>query len=314
MLTAWFRMAYPHVVAGGLAASAPLVQFAGLYSDYDLFNKIVTNDFYGASQTCGSRIRTGFARLNSATSSEYSTISSAFKLCTPIATSYDVQNLINYVENAVTYMAMTDYPDATNFLQPLPAWPVNASCAAATAVSDSNIYAPLAAVSNVYYNTSGTLKCNDLNAPASGGLGDQSWNYQACTELVLPSTATGVADFFPPEPFIESQYTANCKLQFGIKPRYRWIPVQYGGFNITAHSNIIFSNGNLDPWSGGGIKTTLAPSLPAIIIEQGAHHLDLRFSSPADPASVTVARQQETNYLASWAREWYAREGIPSPI
>lgn len=314
MLTAWFRMSYPNIVAGGLAASAPLVQFVGLYPDYDLFNQIVTNDFTKSSPTCTARIRAGFAALNRATSSDYAHISQDFKLCQPLQSANDLNNLLNYVENAITYMAMTDYPDATNFLQPLPAWPVAAACRAVLATNGADPYLALAAASNVYYNTSGTLTCSNLNAPASGGLGDAAWNYQACSELVLPSSATGVKDFFPPQPFIESQYTQNCQQTESVSPRYTWIPLQYGGFNISAHSNIIFSNGDLDPWSGGGIRYTIKSSLPAILIHNGAHHLDLRFSSPNDPPSVVSARKLEAHYLMMWMQEWYTAEKVKSPF
>jgi lysosomal Pro-X carboxypeptidase len=314
MLSAWFRMSYPHVVQAALASSAPVVQFVGEYQNYDAFNMIVTNDFIKSGGTCAARIRKGFKGLTAATSADYAALTKAFKLCSPIQNNNDVANLINYVENAVTYMAMTDYPDATNFLQPLPAWPVDASCRAAEKYPLTDVWGSVYAVTNVYYNTSGDLKCNDLNAPASGGLGDNAWNYQACSELVLPSTATGVADFFPPQTFIESEYTLSCQQQQGVTPRYRWIPLQYGGFNISAHSNIIFSNGNLDPWHAGGILTTIKPSLPAIMIDQGAHHLDLRFASANDPQSVIDARQKEFNYITTWLREWYQAEGIPSPV
>jgi hypothetical protein len=30
--------------------------------------------------------------------------------------------------NGFSYMAMTNYPYATSFLNPMPAWPVNVSC------------------------------------------------------------------------------------------------------------------------------------------------------------------------------------------
>jgi hypothetical protein len=35
-------------------------------------------------------------------------------------------------------------------------------------------------------------------------------------------------------------------------------------------TNIVFSNGNLDPWSGGGVtfNVTASPSVVAIVIEQ----------------------------------------------
>ena len=38
------------------------------------------------------------------------------------------QNLYEHISNAFAYMAMTDYPSPASFLQPMPAFPVNASC------------------------------------------------------------------------------------------------------------------------------------------------------------------------------------------
>jgi lysosomal Pro-X carboxypeptidase len=44
MLAAWFRMKYPHLVDGALAASAPLNHFNGTVAP-ELFNEIISNDF-----------------------------------------------------------------------------------------------------------------------------------------------------------------------------------------------------------------------------------------------------------------------------
>lgn len=55
-------------------------------------------------------------------------------------------------------------------------------------------------------------------------------------------------------------------------------------------SNIIFSNGELDPWQAGGVTFEVSNETTVLYIEKSAHHLDLRLPNPADPATVTEAR------------------------
>ena len=100
----------------------------------------------------------------------------------------------------------------------------------------------------------------------------------------------------------------------------------YGGRYIESYSNIVFSNGLLDPWMAGGVHnlsvSDLNPSDPtatptydgpsvipmgsesqnmiALIIELGGHHTDLMYSSDKDPDCVTKARQVEKEYIAKW--------------
>jgi lysosomal Pro-X carboxypeptidase len=66
-------------------------------------------------------------------------------------------------------------------------------------------------------------------------------------------------------------------------------------------SNIVFSNGKIDPWSVGGILGDLNnPNLQTIIIEESAHHLDLRAPNEDDPQSVVDARKSHIQQIQKW--------------
>lgn len=97
MLASWFRMKYPHLVQGAIAASAPILQFLDYYDDCSLFNKIVTKDYEGYSPQCANVIRKTWPALRrlSRLDSGVDFINSQFKTCKPIR-GRDVGKLINY--------------------------------------------------------------------------------------------------------------------------------------------------------------------------------------------------------------------------
>lgn len=45
---------------------------------------------------------------------------------------------------------------------------------------------------------------------------------------------------------------------------------------------------------------SISESLVAIVIADGAHHVDLRSSHPDDPISVQMARKKEKAIIAHW--------------
>ena len=82
------------------------------------------------------------------------------------------------------------------------------------------------------------------------------------------------------------------------------------------HTNIVWSNGALDPWSGQGVyppgggpggpmvqNVSADGSQISLMLDLGAHHLDLMFSHPDDPKSVIEARKVELEHMHKWVDE-----------
>ncbi|EPQ19311.1 Lysosomal Pro-X carboxypeptidase [Myotis brandtii] len=254
MLAAWFRMKYPHIVVGALAASAPIWQFEDIVP-CGVFMKIVTTDFKRSGPNCSESIQRSWDAINRLTrnGTGLDWLSEALHLCTPLKNAHDVQHLKDWISETWVNLAMVDYPYESNFLQPLPAWPI-----------------------------------------------------KACTEIVMPFCTNGIDDMFEPHPWDLKAFSDECFKQWGVKPRPSWISSMYGGKNISSHTNIIFSNGDLDPWSGGGVTKNITNTLVAIIIPEGAHHLDLRANNAFDPMTVLLARSLEVKYMKQWIRDFYA--------
>lgn len=67
-------------------------------------------------------------------------------------------------------------------------------------------------------------------------------------------------------------------------------------------NHVLCSNGLLDPWSSGGVMRNLSQTAIAVIIPEGAHHLDLRASNTNDPVSVVQARKVERHAIRRWIK------------
>lgn len=109
---------------------------------------------------------------------------------------------------------------------------------------------------------------------------------------------------FWPAPWDADAQSDYCFARFGIHPRRTWAATMYGGRKaLETASNIVFSNGLLDPWSGTGVLENVSESVVALTLKEGAHHLDLMFSTPDDPEELKEVRVTELMYIAQWIME-----------
>uniref|UniRef100_A0A6Q2ZG94 Dipeptidyl-peptidase 7 n=1 Tax=Esox lucius TaxID=8010 RepID=A0A6Q2ZG94_ESOLU len=308
MLSVYMRLRYPNIVAGALAASAPILSTAGMGEPKQFFQD-VTSDFENYAPECGDAVRGAFQRLQDlARVEDYRRIQSAFSLCQTPSSDKDTRQLNGFLRNAFTLMAMLDYPYSTHFMGNMPANPVKVPLSGRLLAFD-----PCCMIRprGIVYNSTGDLTCFDLYTlyvecadPTGCGLGFNSlaWDYQACTEIEMCFESNNVTDMFPVMPFTVKSREQYCSKRWGVIPRLGWLKTQFWGDALSTASNIIFSNGDLDPWANGGVRKSLSSSLIAINISEGAHHLDLRGANDADPASVIKARKMESDTIAQWVK------------
>ncbi|KAH9635749.1 hypothetical protein HF086_013857 [Spodoptera exigua] len=192
----------------------------------------------------------------------------AFNLCTPVKNATDLEVLMEFLQSMYSSLAMVNYPFASDFLTSLPAEPVRVVCQ--------------------YLNQ--TLTGDKLLA--------------ACTEMVMPICADGVNDMFEPEPWNFTKFADACHKKYNVYPRVEMARLEYGGNRLQASSNIVFSNGLRDPWTGGGILDSLNDSVRAVVIVDAAHHLDLMPSNPSDPEPVKIARNIHKQHISRWIQEF----------
>uniref|UniRef100_A0A8C3CSH2 Dipeptidyl peptidase 7 n=1 Tax=Cairina moschata TaxID=8855 RepID=A0A8C3CSH2_CAIMO len=274
MLSAYMRMKYPNIVAGALAASAPLLSVAGL-GDPTQFFRDVTADFQKSGPDCVTAVRKAFHQIkNLCLSGAYDEISSKMATCNKISNKEDVYQLFGFARNAFTMMAMMDYPYKTDFMGHLPANPVKVSTRTQVRISLSE---------------GRDIHLNDLSA----GLHSMGRNQM---------------------PFTEAMREQYCQSKWSVKPRAQWLQTNFWGGDLKSASNIIFSNGDLDPWAGGGVsRLTLIYQAQTAAFPGDA--LPTLGHNPADPPSVIEARKLEASIISDWVksarmkRGWEKRSG-----
>ena len=312
MLASWMRQKYPGAVAGAVAASAPVLAFPGMSPSFDSesYWATVTRTAERSAPGCDNAVRAGFAALRAVSLAH---VQDAVGACQPVTSEAERERWAVFLAVAWDTMAMGSYPYPTNYMTgggdnpPLPAWPVRAACEAMMAedvrAGPTGALGRLAKASGVFNNATGTVgECYEL---PSDDEYDGIWDYQWCTELMPQETyfaMDGVSDMFWPRSDSGASVRNRCERRFGILPRRRWIAASTGGGprGLAAVTRVVYSNGELDPWSSGGVRSSLGPETVAVDIPEGGHHADLFFAHPEDPPSLIAARVTTMALVRDW--------------
>jgi len=296
----------------------------------------------GAVAGCDAAVRQSWPTIfeMGKTTAGRASLESIFRICpsTPLSDQDRVTALAFMLLNLWDTLAMGNFPFASDYLVfqqtgnsnvTLPPFPFRKSCelmmgkgqgrsgGGRAAGAGEDLLARFAAAAGVLYNVTKTEPCFALPGDPNY---DGIWDWQWCTELLPQETyfsLDGVTDMFWKRPENMSAIVQHCEDKYGIAPRQEWIKQEFGGAaGIAQASNIVFSNGLFDPWSSGGVGVAEANkaashvatmgvkgSVKAVVIPNGAHHLDLMFSHKDDPADVKAARMLELEQVALWTTQ-----------
>ncbi|GMI25703.1 hypothetical protein TeGR_g1596 [Tetraparma gracilis] len=330
MLASWARYRYPHVWDGAIAGSAPIFSFEGQGVDPNFYAEGVTYDVTeaaGAAPACEGNLRAAFEDLGvvelASTDEGRELIRDRLSLCSSEDSDDDETlgwDATFWLNTALSYMAMGNYPYPSDYILNgngfLPAFPVRVACDALDSdlTDDTGAWLDgLAAFAGVYYNSSGTLQCNSLSAPVNpeSEIVNTLWGYQYCSEIFqLFGQEAGPDDMFWDAPWDAQAQSDICYESVGASPYpENHITKEWGVEADWAEraSNIVWSQGEYDPWKGGGVQTNLSSTLLSVVIPESAHHLDLFFSNEGDTDAVKAAREFEMANVQNWIDERRAR-------
>ena len=90
----------------------------------------------------------------------------------------------------------------------------------------------------VYYNYTGKTKC--LSLTDEDQIGADMWDYQACTEMVMPFCYDGVNDMFEKSKWNYTAFALDCQKRWKVTPRPDMADLMYGSKKLYGASNIVF--------------------------------------------------------------------------
>jgi len=304
-------MKYPTVTIGAVASSAPVEAVL----DFWAYNAVVNNSFtFVAGPECDARIRqaTDAVQTLLQTSSGVEELEKLFKVCSPMQSPKDIENfmssLMGNFEGVVQYNDDNRDPISREIdINYICNMMTNASVDALTAYVNVNNL-----ILNVYGMPCLDASYQDLVAQTSNSTPPndaKSWTYQTCVEFgYFQTTDSDEQPFGNQVPL--SFYTGLCSDVFGIDPNtiganINQTNINYGGNNIPPNgpTNILFVNGDIDPWHALGIYETISWGLQAIfIIEQdgfygGAHCSNVYADSPNDSSNLRWARVEINDWI-----------------
>ncbi|XP_076999675.1 thymus-specific serine protease isoform X1 [Tamandua tetradactyla] len=325
-LAAWARLKFPHLIFASVASSAP-VRAVLDFSEYnDVVSSSLMNTAIGGSRECRTAASAAFAeverRLRSGKAAQ-TQLRAELGACGPLDRIEDQAELLGTLQalvgGAVQYDGQAGAPLSVRQLCGL-------LLAGWSNRSRSAHYGGLRRAAQIVMRSLGQRCLSFSRAetvaqlrntePPVSGVGDRQWFYQTCTEFGFYVTCEDPGCPFSQLPALPSQLDL-CEQVFGLSASSIVRAVDqtnsYYGGQILEATQVLFVNGDMDPWHVLSVTRTLGPSESALLIPTASHCLDMAPERPSDSPSLRLARQKIFQQLQTWlklAKELQIKNGI----
>ncbi|KAH3757800.1 peptidase S28 [Pelomyxa schiedti] len=268
MLSAWFRIKYPHIALAAISGSAPVLAQAD-FPEFDVTvrqtlgdkcSTVVHDDIFGETET---------KLLTEAGKRE---LHALFPICEEV---FDGVKLLRAMQDVVENWAQGNNPDA--------GFPADVMCD--TVVRTIDPLREFALLGQSTYWGS----CLETDPYRHTGTA-RSWWFQSCTEYGYFMT-NYEANLFSDNVTLE-WYLGMCASEFeqtSLAPDTEWTNWAYGELEPSA-TNILFTNGNFDPWANLGLKSAPSSGIQVELYD-AAHCAPFHTPTDEDPDNLVATRQ-----------------------
>eukprot|EP00026_Physarum_polycephalum_P007959 Phypoly_transcript_08032.p1 GENE.Phypoly_transcript_08032~~Phypoly_transcript_08032.p1 ORF type:complete len:396 (+),score=63.90 Phypoly_transcript_08032:325-1512(+) len=288
-LSGWMRVKYPHLIDASVASSGPVNAEVDFYQ----YLEVVQNSliYYGSTK-CVANIAaaTNIIQNLTKTATGLASLSRTFNTCAPIIQ----QDLPNFMQSlAGNFMEVVQYN------LEIPSYNASALCAIMTNPKKD----PLSNYVDLWKSFAGG-ECYDASyanfvkllknsSRANAALSERQWTYQYCLEFGYLQTTTSAKQPFGNLVTLASQI-AVCKDVFGFDfwPDVNWTKSEYGS-TTPQGSNILYVNGNIDPWHALGVlQAPKGAPYNVLVIDGTAHCADMNPPRAYSPRTLAPAQEK----------------------
>ncbi|PNJ21139.1 thymus-specific serine protease [Pongo pygmaeus] len=314
-LAAWARLKFPHLIFASVASSAP-VRAVLDFSEYnDVVSRSLMSTAIGGSLECRAAVSVAFAeverRLRSGGAAQ-AALRTELSACGPLGRAENQAELLGALQalvgGVVQYDGQAGAPLSVRQLCGL-------LLGGGGNRSHSTPYCGLRRAVQIVLHSLGQ-KCLSFSRaetvaqlrstePQLSGVGDRQWLYQTCTEFGFYVTCENPRCPFSQLPALPSQLDL-CEQVFGLSALSVAQAVaqtnSYYGGQTPGANQVLFVNGDTDPWHVLSVTQALGSSESTLLIRTGSHCLDMAPERPSDSPSLRLGRQNIFQQLQTWLK------------